>query len=628
MNFNLNAHASIDLHPGARLRLIWLGVAACLIPLAFYVKTLAPTVTLEDSGELITAARFLGVAHPPGYPLWCLIAHAFTWIPAGTIAQRVHLCSACFAAAACGIMFLTVWRLTRRDFAALAAALALGFSEILWSQAVIAEVYTLNAFLVLTAVYCVVRWREERRRFWFYALALTIGLGLANHHLMALLAPVWIVWALAPHWRDVLRLRVVLGALLLLAAGLAFYAYIPIRAKADPPLNWDNPHTLAKTIRHISRAGYQAPAEQVRYTGTSRDVVRLCWEGARQSVRAVTWPWVALAVAGAVIGWRRRRDIVWVALAVSLLNIVALNILLHVPASPRALFVFRVYYIPAQIMLFLLAAVGWTEVGARLKDRPRSWRCAAAVLGIVCVFWPLVAHYRLNDRSHYWQARDFGLDLLDSLPPRAGLLGVSDEAVFICCYLKWVEGLRPDIHLLDRSLGWRGESIAAVISEVPATPRLIAVYPVLKGSTSIPWGLGYRLVRADQFPGVDDAAFRPLPHPPRPVQISSNADPFESYLNALYAQYHARLGAKLLLAANRTGAQEQWALSESLKGNDAYSWFLLAAIYERYRVQPPGLIAFMRQQALKLYDREYDPADYRFYPITREELAAAVSSKL
>ena len=55
--------------------------------MGLYVYTLAPTVTLEDSGEFITAAYHLGVPHPPGYPLWCLIAHTFTWIPLGSVAD-------------------------------------------------------------------------------------------------------------------------------------------------------------------------------------------------------------------------------------------------------------------------------------------------------------------------------------------------------------------------------------------------------------------------------------------------------------------------------------------------------------------------------------------------------------
>src|SRR5215831_1967577 len=66
--------------------------------LLVYSFTLAPTVTLVDSGELIVAAKSLGVAHPPGFPLYVLLAHLATLIPIGSIAFRVNLASAIFAA--------------------------------------------------------------------------------------------------------------------------------------------------------------------------------------------------------------------------------------------------------------------------------------------------------------------------------------------------------------------------------------------------------------------------------------------------------------------------------------------------------------------------------------------------
>ncbi|HEY6332560.1 MAG TPA: DUF2723 domain-containing protein, partial [Blastocatellia bacterium] len=72
------------------------------LSLVVYLKTLAPTVTLVDSGELIVAARWLGVAHPPGFPLYVLLAHLATLLPFGNVAQRVNFASAFFAAIASG----------------------------------------------------------------------------------------------------------------------------------------------------------------------------------------------------------------------------------------------------------------------------------------------------------------------------------------------------------------------------------------------------------------------------------------------------------------------------------------------------------------------------------------------
>ncbi|NJL71573.1 MAG: DUF2723 domain-containing protein [Candidatus Competibacteraceae bacterium] len=77
---------------------------------AVYWFTLAPTVSGEDSGELIIAAHTLGVAHPSGYPLWCLLGKLFTFIPFGSIAWRVNLLSAVFGALTVGLLYGLVRR--------------------------------------------------------------------------------------------------------------------------------------------------------------------------------------------------------------------------------------------------------------------------------------------------------------------------------------------------------------------------------------------------------------------------------------------------------------------------------------------------------------------------------------
>ena len=77
-----------------------------VVALLIYGLTLAPTVTLVDSGELIVAARFLGVAHPPGFPLYLILAHLVSLLPFGSIAFRINSASAIFAALACGILTL------------------------------------------------------------------------------------------------------------------------------------------------------------------------------------------------------------------------------------------------------------------------------------------------------------------------------------------------------------------------------------------------------------------------------------------------------------------------------------------------------------------------------------------
>src|SRR4026209_1515549 len=94
--------------------------AVFLVALVVYSWTLAPTVTLTDSGELIVAAYGLGVAHPPGFPLWVMLAHLASLVPVGSVAVRINFSSAVFAAFAFAILTLVVAELliTASSFAA------------------------------------------------------------------------------------------------------------------------------------------------------------------------------------------------------------------------------------------------------------------------------------------------------------------------------------------------------------------------------------------------------------------------------------------------------------------------------------------------------------------------------
>ena len=75
--------------------------------LAGYVLTLAPSVTFWDAGEFIAAARVLGIPHPPGTPLFVMIAHVWGMlVPVGEYAARTNLLSALLSAAGAGCFFL------------------------------------------------------------------------------------------------------------------------------------------------------------------------------------------------------------------------------------------------------------------------------------------------------------------------------------------------------------------------------------------------------------------------------------------------------------------------------------------------------------------------------------------
>ena len=148
---------------------------ATAITFAVYFLTLGPSVGLEDSGELATAAANLGVPHPPGYPFWTfcswLFCKAFSWVTYmghPTPAWATSLCSAVFGAFAAGCTAMLICR-SAHDFVAggddenggpaatwdangllcfggaVGGALTFAFSPVEWSQSTIVEIYSLTS---------------------------------------------------------------------------------------------------------------------------------------------------------------------------------------------------------------------------------------------------------------------------------------------------------------------------------------------------------------------------------------------------------------------------------------------------------------------------------------------------
>src|ERR1043165_1145871 len=111
--------SALTKHPTA------LGAVAIVIAAAtLYFFTAARDIVVGDTPELITAAATLGVAHPPGYPLFTMLGHLFSLLPLGSIPFRVNTLSVVCDSLAVGIIYLAAVRLTRSHIAAAVAALA------------------------------------------------------------------------------------------------------------------------------------------------------------------------------------------------------------------------------------------------------------------------------------------------------------------------------------------------------------------------------------------------------------------------------------------------------------------------------------------------------------------------
>ena len=467
-----------------------------LLALALYSWTLAPTVTVTDSGELIVVARDLGIAHPPGVPLWIILAHLASLVPFGSIAQRINFSSALFAALACAMLALVVAELIitasylaaakRRkrgaqrskkteEFVtdlmvaapALGAGLLMAFSRTLWSYATITEVYALNALVILVILFLMLRWRRRivedrmhiskgantahvtRHDAFLYTAALLFGVALGVHHVtVALTLPAIAVIVFRTQGvRFFTSRRLVYAALISIGALVAVYAYLPLAASRSPVINWGHPRSLQEIWWHLTGRQYQ-----VYFSFKPEIIGGQFTEFCRMALREFGFPWLplslVLAFAGFAYAFKRDRTTFWFLLTIVIADL-AYALSYEIAEDKDA------YYLPAFISVAIAIGFGirWLVQKTVSKSLPGvkpSLAAAIAVL-IVCTI-ALTANWPFNNRRQYFIAHDYVDNLLKAIGPNGLLLTLDWQVASPIFYAQEIEQLRPDVKVVDINL--------------------------------------------------------------------------------------------------------------------------------------------------------------------------------
>ena len=408
-----------------------------------YLRTLAPTVTGEDSGELIAAAYSLGIPHPTGYPLWCILAHLFIkLLPFAGAAWRAAFMSAFFSGATISVVTLIGIELTRNRWASVAGPLALAFSVEFWEQSVIAEVYSLNAFLTALCILLLLRWGRTRNPRLLVATGFCFGLGLCNHSIIALAGPVLAVYVLAVGGLTRATLGAGARALGAMAAALLIHLYLPIRSLANPPMDWGNPETLENFWDVVTRAQYafimtDGPRSFPRFLEQLRTFAGIY---SAQFTPGIGW----LAPLGAAILLRRRPRAALFLLALFLVITIGCIVVPNFGNDRMSIWINTTYWIPS----YLIAAIFISVLVAAIVALPsRRWlrRTLTMVLILTAFALPLASHFQQNDKSNYYFADDYARNVLATMAPGAIYFGDSDHALFTVLYCQIVEGLRQDV---------------------------------------------------------------------------------------------------------------------------------------------------------------------------------------
>ncbi|HEX6129509.1 MAG TPA: DUF2723 domain-containing protein [Candidatus Limnocylindria bacterium] len=448
----------------------WTAGAVFLVGLAIYLRTMLPGTSFWDTAEAQTVPPTLSIFHPTGFPTYTLLGFLWSLLPIGDVmAWRMSLLSGVTMAGAAALVALVVGQLVdeRHRITVAAAAgiggLAFAFASEPWRNGVRADVHAIHAFFAALMVWLLVSWASARRAGspradrWLLVAALTFGLSMGNHPLTGLMAfgiAAWLFIVDPEIWR---RWRLVLACALLLAFGLAVYAYIPIRANIppEPPLFYARPTTW-------ERFRYLVFAEQFRDLFRPFDApfadLGFKWADAERVLeRQFIGPgWLVAGVGAAVLAARRLGAFVFLGVLVAANLIYSMNF--------RDGDIDRYYllttWVGAVAIGVGLSAVGgaagraFADATRRMLDVVGRRRAAVGAVALVMLLGGLlplgsmVMLYRERDRSNDRDAERWVAAVHEALPQDAVIISWWSYSTPLW-YHRWIEGERPDVKIID-----------------------------------------------------------------------------------------------------------------------------------------------------------------------------------
>ena len=400
---------------------------------------LAPEITANDAGELAAAARELGIAHPPGFPIFLLYENILMqMLGLGELGFRANVGSA-ICASLCLCIVLAMVR-TRGAPAAISwlVCIATLFAPIFTVHAVTVEVYAGAALFIIVAVECLLRYLETNDLRYAYALAIVLGLGgLAHHPIIRLVGVCFAPFVL---YRSGLKVGIKLFGVSA-CVGLLASLYLPFRSSKHPNRDWGAPRSFDAFFDHLT-------GERIR-TSYMEQIGRLDIEVWDQLLNQLFWSsGVLFALSMLGILWLRKWKIVQV-----LTVLLTMDLLYATFVNPMGVRDYQNGWLSTVLVCPILALM-FSEFSKASQNR----RFFAHMLLVLLVGYQSVRYLQKESFSQASPWYESMTRLHSVAAPDSLMLTASDSASSISTYLQVVEQSRPDIASVVRQHLFRASS--------------------------------------------------------------------------------------------------------------------------------------------------------------------------
>ena len=388
-----------------RHRAGWLASGLFASTWLLYIVTAAPGTIFGDPSEYQFIPAVWGIAHPPGYAFYTLVAGLWQrLVPFGTVAFRTNVLAGAAGAWAVSrvfLMILDVRTAKHCEFAdgrwlsmaaALVGGLALAVAPDFWQHSIHANAHVFSAAITMTQLWLLVRWVKEGRDRWLFALAFFAGIGVTHHPITIWGLPAYAIFILVQRPKLLVQPKTLLPFVCFGLLGLAPWLYFPLRSP-DVPFGPTDMRTWDGFLRHATAQGLRV---NLFHFGLLDQ-----WDRVRVFVTLLrlqyTWPLLAFAVVGAVWLVKHRPRLAFL-----------LGMFLggHLAFTLNSVQDVMAYLLHPFAALAVLIGVGVLWALETVERRFPHWGCVAAALGVLALPFGALVHNLPRISLRHWDAAD------------------------------------------------------------------------------------------------------------------------------------------------------------------------------------------------------------------------------
>lgn len=436
------------------LSLVTIGLVAGIV----YFTNQAETIYGGDAGDLVATVATLGIAHPPGYPLYTLLGVLTSWvIQPGTLAWRLGFLSSLPSILTLLILFDLLFYLSRKLMPSFMAVMILAFIYPFWLYAQVVEVFALNNLFIVILLWLVFHFHKQGKRKYLYIASLVLGLAFSHHHTIVFLLPAVIF--LVSRQRKTISKRAMLTCLPLFFFGLSPYLYILIAAHFSPAINWLGRVTFSNFLILFFRVGYgtfmagrfiaHEPALRLLEVWSTLDFI----------VKDFRILGIILACFGFFHLFVREK-LIFKTLTLGFLSYLFFIFYASFPLIGNFMVgTFERFILPLYIFIAIFIAFGFIQINILLEkiiNLLLPGKSSIANLAVVLFFIYPLGIFNLNHKKISILKRDFtaenlAYDILSSVADNSILLISTDTPLFNTQYVYYTEKKWPNVKLIHLS---------------------------------------------------------------------------------------------------------------------------------------------------------------------------------